>query len=220
MRFLVTMQAWFKNGEKWRFIRGPKAPLFPSWERGLSTQVIDLAASTWAGFFGARGQEKCRAPFFGAEDGVRTRHSPAPVAAVPRVPTTQPPAHGRASYVGAHSGGRHQERLQSKAANSVSITTAHGAHLHGWLWSVPCRVTGTPVNGPTGATSVQDAGGKLPTLIFRSRQESGRSKRCRSATAQSTQFTYIIYSAQISSNFPPQSGRETRSEHLFFYRVR
>ena len=43
--------------------RRAKAPFFSVWSRGFQTQTIDLAAFMSADFFGAREQEKCRAPF-------------------------------------------------------------------------------------------------------------------------------------------------------------
>jgi hypothetical protein len=42
--------------------RRPKAPFFPAWSWGFSTQAFDLAAFISADIFGAREQEKWRAP--------------------------------------------------------------------------------------------------------------------------------------------------------------
>jgi hypothetical protein len=48
--------------ENGAFSRG-KSAIFRVWSRGPYTQAIDLAAFMSADFFGAREQEKCRAPF-------------------------------------------------------------------------------------------------------------------------------------------------------------
>jgi hypothetical protein len=44
-----------------------KAPFSRAWSHGFGTQVIDLAASMSTDFYGAREQEKCRAPFSGED---------------------------------------------------------------------------------------------------------------------------------------------------------
>jgi hypothetical protein len=47
--------------------REAKAPFFRAWSPGFSTQTIGSAAFMSVDFFGAREQEKCRAPFSGED---------------------------------------------------------------------------------------------------------------------------------------------------------
>ncbi len=56
--------------KKWRIMalfRGPRSAISRAWSRGLSTQAADLTAFMSADLFGAREQEKCRAPFSGED---------------------------------------------------------------------------------------------------------------------------------------------------------
>ena len=51
-----------KMAENGGFSMG-KSAIFSVWSRGFQSQTIDLAAFMSTDFFGAREQEKCRAPF-------------------------------------------------------------------------------------------------------------------------------------------------------------
>ncbi len=158
-----ALNGQWKNGGKWRFFDGQERhfSLFgagDSKHKSLVWLLLCLSA-----ILASPEQEKCRPPFSGADrrratgtfSGTRCRNTASSDNPAPWAPPLP-------SYVAPTRDGTHQRRLQSNPANSVSVTTANGAHLHVWPWAVPCRINGTPVNGPGGAATVYAAEERTP----------------------------------------------------------
>ncbi len=174
--------------KKWRkmaLFSMAKSAISPACGGGFSTQVIDLAASSSAGFLAPEDKKNVGRHFrerTGGEPPNGTFSS-----ARCRDPTrSDNSAPLRTAWHRTWAPTRdetHHERLQSKAENSVSGKPANGAHLHGWLFRT--RSTERP--------------------FFRSRQESRRVNRHRTinraAHSKPPYYVQYPYSVKFLTSF-------------------